>query len=57
MTYASNEAYHVTTIFRENKPLGHKHILRVDCLNDKQALIKQHMIGIVKIHEIIIEIC
>ena len=46
-----------TTMFRENKPLGHKHILRVDCMNDKQALIMQQRIGIVKIHEILFKIC
>ena len=46
-----------TTMFRENKPLGHKHILHVDCVNDNQALIMQQRIGIVKIHEIIFKIC
>ena len=44
-----------TTMFQENKPLGHKHILRVDCMNDNQALIMQLTIGIVKIHEILLK--
>ena len=38
-----------TTMFREKKPLGHKRILRVDCMNDNQALEMQQRIGIVKI--------
>ena len=46
-----------TTMFREKKPLGHKHILRVDCMNDNQALVMQQRIGIVKIHEILFKIC
>ena len=46
-----------TTMFRENKPLGHKHILRVDCMNDNQTLIMQNRILIVKIHEIVFKIC
>ena len=33
-----------TTMFRENNPLGHKHILRVDCMIDNQALIMQKRI-------------
>ena len=38
-----------TTMFRENNPLGLKHILRVDCMIDNQALIMQKSIWIVKI--------
>ena len=45
------------TMFRENKPLIHKHILRVDCLNVNQALIMQQRVGIVKIREILFKIC
>ena len=33
-----------TTMFRENNPLGHKHILCVDCMIDNQALIMQKRI-------------
>ena len=33
-----------TTMFRENNPLGHKHILRVDFIFDNQALIMQKRI-------------
>ena len=46
-----------TTMFRENNPLGHKHILRVDCMIDNQALIMQKRIWIVKIPEIIFTLC
>ena len=44
-----------TTMFQENKLLGHKHILCVDCIYDNQALIMQQTIGIVKIHEILLK--
>ena len=48
------QAIQGSTMFPENKPLGHKHILRVDCMNDNQASKMQQRIGIV---EILFKIC